>query len=123
MRTRVHHLFRHVENWLTGPLRSGKKSSARAKVRCRLNMEVLEDRLVPAVFNVNSLADILNPPAGVVTLRSAIQAANATPGGNTINLTLPGTYKITLAGAGENHNAKGDFDILPNPLSPAGSTL
>ena len=36
--------------------------------------------LVPAVFNVNSLADMLNPPAGAVTLRSAIQAANATPG-------------------------------------------
>ena len=33
------------------------------------------DRRVPATFNVNSLADILNPPAGTVTLRSAIPAA------------------------------------------------
>src|SRR5207253_7296290 len=82
-----------------------------------------EDRLAPAVFNVNSLADILTPLAGVVTLRSAIKSANATPGSNTINLTVPGTYKITLAGTYENNNAKGDFDILPNPLSPAGSTL
>lgn len=68
--------------------------------------------LAAAVFNVNSLADILNPPAGVVTLRSAIQAANASPGGNTINLTVAGTYKITIPGANEDANATGDFDIL-----------
>src|SRR6266481_5710100 len=89
-----------------GQPRRGKKGIARVHPRRRrLDLEPLEDRLAPAVFNVNSLADILNPPSGTVTLRSAIQAANATPGSNTINLTLPGTYKITLAGAGENHNA------------------
>ncbi len=64
-------------------------------------------------FNVNSTADILNPPAGVVTLRSAIQAANSTAGGNTINLTLPGTYRITLPGANTGTNASGAFAILP----------
>ena len=64
---------------------------------------------------MNSLADILNPGPGVVTLRSAIQQANATPGGNTINLTVPGTYKITLAGTqGETDNAAGKFAILPS---------
>jgi hypothetical protein len=74
----------------------------------------LEDRVTPAVFNVNSLADVLNPAPGVVTLRSAIQQANATPGGNTINLTVAGTYKITLPGtAGETDNAAGEFAILP----------
>jgi hypothetical protein len=77
-------------------------------------VEALEDRAVPAVFNVNSLLDTLAPPAGVVTLRSAIQQANATPGGNTINLTVAGTYRITLAGANEDNNATGDFDILPS---------
>jgi hypothetical protein len=77
-------------------------------------LEHLEDRLVPAVFNVNSLADILNPGPGVVTLRSAIQQANATPGGNTINLTVPGDYRITLLGTpGETDNADGEFSILP----------
>jgi hypothetical protein len=80
--------------------------------RPRLALEALEDRAVPAVFNVNSLADILNPGAGTVTLRSAIAAANATPGADTINLTLAGTYRIALAGANEDHNASGDFDIL-----------
>jgi predicted outer membrane repeat protein len=83
----------------------------------------LEDRFAPAVFNVNSLADVLTPPDGTVTLRSAIQMANATPGSNTINLTVPGTYKLAVPGTGAEDNASGDFDILPNADSPAGSTL
>jgi hypothetical protein len=59
------------------------------------------------------------PPAGVVTLRSAIAEANTTPGGNTINLTVPGDYKITIRPAAPDdtpateNNATGDFDILP----------
>jgi hypothetical protein len=82
--------------------------------RAHLNIESLEDRMVLSTFNVNSLADILSPAPGVVTLRSAIQAANATPGGNTINLTLPGSYAITLPGTpGETDNAAGEFSILP----------
>jgi hypothetical protein len=76
-------------------------------------LEMLEHRFAPAVFNVNSTADILNPPAGVVTLRSAIEAANATPGGNTINLTVAGDYKLTLIGTpGEVDNAAGELAIL-----------
>jgi hypothetical protein len=93
------------------PFRQSRKGTARPS-RASLALETLEDRLAPAVFNVNSLADILNPGPGVVTLRSAIQQANATPGAHTINLTVPGTYKITLAGSGEDANATGDFDIL-----------
>jgi predicted outer membrane repeat protein len=80
-----------------------------------LALERLEDRWAPAVFNVNSLADILNPPSGVVTLRAAIQVANGTPGPNTINLTVPGTYQITRVGTpGETDNAAGEFAILPS---------
>ncbi len=105
--------------------------------RCRsyLYLEALEDRCVPAVFNVNTLADLSISP-GVdtstgqingthfVTLRSAIEAANATPGNNTINLTLPGTYKITIPpGSTDDNNATGDFDIIPNASSPADSSL
>ncbi len=78
-----------------------------------LALEMLEDRAVPTVFNVNSLADTLAPPAGVVTLRSAIQAANATPGGNTINLTVAGDYRINLPGANTGTNNSGAFAILP----------
>src|SRR5262249_9021416 len=80
--------------------------------RTELQVNSLEDRVVPAVFNVNSTADILSPATGVVTLRSAIEAANATPGGNTINLTVTGDYKITLPGSpGEEDNAAGEFAI------------
>ncbi|HLJ93131.1 MAG TPA: CSLREA domain-containing protein, partial [Gemmataceae bacterium] len=110
MRNPICRLFRDLLTRRVGqyPTRVGKPRL----LRRRLNFEFLEDRLAPAVFNVNSLADIFNPPAGLVTLRSAIQAANTTPGDNTINLTLPGTYKITIAGSGEDSNATGDFDIL-----------
>jgi hypothetical protein len=82
--------------------------------RCtgRLSIESLEDRCVPAIFNVNSLADLLNPGPGTVTLRSAIQQANQSPGGNTINLTVPGTYRLTLPGANTGTNASGAFAIL-----------
>jgi hypothetical protein len=87
---------------------------------------MLEDRLAPAVYNVNTLLDpsiaggvntatgVINGTANTVSLRSAIQAANATAAGasNTINLTLAGTYKITLAGTlGETDNLKGEFSI------------
>jgi hypothetical protein len=102
--------------------------------RARLLVEVLEDRLAPAVFNVNTLADLslspgVNTSTGAingtnfVTLRSAIEAANATPGNNTIRLTLGGTYQISQPPASPDDNATGDFDIIPNASSPAGSTL
>ena len=55
--------------------------------RNHLLVEALEDRLVLSVFNVNSTADTLTPAAGTVTLRSAIDMANSTPGNKTIQLT------------------------------------
>jgi predicted outer membrane repeat protein len=88
-------------------------------------LEALEDRFAPAVFNVNTLQDLslspgVNPNGTIkgtntITLRSAIQAANGTPGGNTINLTLPGTYLISLAPTtpNESDNLAGEFAILP----------
>jgi predicted outer membrane repeat protein len=103
-------------SWLSplfGRARTRRLRTAPHRRPLRRAVEPLEDRLAPAVFTVNSLADVLNPPAGTVTLRSAIQAANHTPGGNTINLAVSGTYKITLLGAGEDNNASGDFDVLP----------
>jgi hypothetical protein len=86
-------------------------------MRSRLWLEQLDERIVPAVFNVNSLADILVPPPGMMTLRLAIETANTTPGPNTINLTVPGDYKITLVGTpGETDNAAGEFAIIPHAL-------
>jgi hypothetical protein len=116
-------MFAHPRQWLKGRSQRRHDAAACRKHRAVPKLETLEDRCVPAVFNVNSTADLLAPPAGVVTLRSAIEAANATPGNNTLHLAVAGTYKITLAGAGEDNNLTGDFDIIPNPLSPANSTL
>jgi hypothetical protein len=96
-----------------GSRRAGKVTTKPRAHRSRFSLESLEGRIAPAVFNVNSLADILNPPPGVVTLRSAIQMADNTPGGNTINLTKGGTYKITIPGANTGTNASGAFTILP----------
>jgi hypothetical protein len=88
-----------------------------------MNLEPLESRIVPAVFNVNNTLDII-PHPGNVTLRSAIEAANNTAGNNTINLTVPGTYEITMVGTpGEADNLAGEFAIFPNAASPPNSTL
>jgi hypothetical protein len=107
--------------------RTARRVPATRPVRkVHLGIESLEDRTVPTIFHVNSLADLgiaagvnadgtIKNANGVVTLRSAIQAANQTPGGNTIDLDVAGTYKITQAPttATEADNAFGEFAILP----------
>lgn len=89
----------------------------------RLGMESLEERDVPAVFYVNSLADMLTPPKGVVTLRSAIEMANNTPGNNTIALTVAGTYNLTIPQNGDFNNTGGAFTITPNASDKPGNCL
>ena len=79
----------------------------------RRDLEALEPRQLLAVFTVNSAADILSPPTGVVTLRSAIQAANTTAGPNTIVIPTAGTYKITTAGTATDNSA-GELAISDN---------
>jgi hypothetical protein len=100
-------------------LRAASPSSRRSvrvpRRRARFQVKPLEDRLVPAVINVNTLVDSFNPGPGLTSLRSAIQQVNSgSDTTNTINLTLPGTYKITLAGTqGEFDNLAGEFAIFP----------
>src|SRR5207253_10100645 len=105
-------MFSHPRQWLKGWSRQRQDKATPRKRRALPNLETLEERCVPAIFNVNSTADLLLPPVGVVTLRSAIEAANANAQDNVINLSVPGTYKITIPGAGEDNNATGDFDIM-----------
>ena len=75
-----------------------------------LEVEVLEDRLVPATIVVTTRADVVNRGDGKVSLREAITRANATAGQDTIELGA-GVYRIGIVGAGENANATGDFDV------------
>src|SRR5437868_4056196 len=85
----------------------------------RPRIECLEDRLAPATVMVTTVADVVNPRDGKVSLREAITRANATAAPDTI-LLAPGLYKIAIPGAGENANATGDFDIT-NPLTITGT--
>jgi hypothetical protein len=100
------------------------RRSSKAKVSCRaryLEVDVLEARRVPTVLVVNSLADILSPPAGTVTLRSAIESANQSAAmgvSNTIDLSVVGTYRITTLGTATD-NSSGEFAIT----GAAGSSL
>ncbi len=124
--------FKRVRGTFADLPSSGQRVSPAKPRRAFLAVELLEDRLVPATFNVNSLADLsiaagVNPATGAigtshtVTLRSAIDAANMSPvlnfnnltlGSNTINLMVPGTYKIALPGANTGSDARGAFAIL-----------
>jgi uncharacterized repeat protein (TIGR01451 family) len=74
----------------------------------QLGIEELENRLVPVTFTVNSLADVANLPDGVVTLRSAILAANNDQNQyvnarDVINFSVTGTIALTSALPTINH--------------------
>jgi hypothetical protein len=143
MRSLFNTWYRRFGHWFVGKSRQGKNAWARNRSRrvC-LSFDQLEDRMAPAVYFVNTLADIsftasqVDPATGeimghgnTVTLRSAIEAANETPGSNTIELLLPGDYKIAIPPAAPDdtaateNNLTGDFDIIPNAASPAHSSL
>jgi hypothetical protein len=64
--------------------------------RTRPQLEYLEDRVVPAVIDVTSLADTTGPG----TLAAAFQQANTNgQASNTIDITVAGTYNIGQVGA------------------------
>ncbi|MFI5461048.1 MAG: hypothetical protein ACHRXM_37045, partial [Isosphaerales bacterium] len=93
---------------------------ARRRVRLRPRGEELETRVVLSTFLVNTLldTDAVNlhsgkDASGRISLRSAIMAADALGGANTIKLPS-GTIKLTIAGANEDASATGDLDIKGN---------
>ena len=95
----------------------GRKRSA---TRLRPEVDGLEQRLVLSTFKVNTTLDTVavslqngKDANGKISLRSAIQAANARGGSNTI-VVPSGTFKLTVAGAGEDASASGDLDITRN---------
>ena len=65
----------------------------------RPRLEQLEDRSVPATFNVTTTLDVVDPADGKLSLREAITAANSRAGADIIVLPA-GVFKIALAGAG-----------------------
>src|SRR5436853_5961272 len=113
-------MWNRVSRLLSGVLGAPASSGRRRREppRFRPGVEGLEGRLVPATIVVTTFADVVNPADGKVSLREAINRANATAAPDTIVLRA-GVYKIGLAGAGEDDNATGDFDVK-NPLTIAG---
>ncbi len=96
-----------------------KSSSGRRarRGRCRPGLEWLEIRQVPTTFVVNTPLDTVaadlntgKDATGHISLRSAIMAANAHAGADSISLPV-GVYKLTLPGANEDGGASGDLDI------------
>ncbi len=102
----------------------------RSILRSRPQLEGLEGRLVLSTFNVNTTLDTVavnlhtgKDASGHISLRSAIMAADATPGPNTINVPS-GTFKLTIAGADEDAGASGDLDLKGNiKIKGAGSAV
>ena len=95
------------------PMRRGP--ARRRGLRPRL--EGLEDRVTPTTFRVNSVLDTVaanlktgKDASGHISLRSAIQAADAHPGTDTI-VVPAGTFLLTIPGTDENASATGDLDI------------
>ena len=73
-----------------------------------------------STFQVNTTLDTVavdlrtgKDATGHISLRSAIMAADASGGSNTIKLRN-GTYTLTIAGANEDASATGDLDITGN---------
>ena len=98
--------------------RSHKRSS-RVR-RMQLGCEQLEHRLVLSTFNVNTTLDTVavnlqsgKDATGHISLRSAIMAADAHGGSNTIKVPA-GTFMLTIAGADEDAGATGDLDVKGN---------
>lgn len=83
----------------------------------RPRFEPLEDRRLLAIFNVTTTNDVVDAADGKLSLREAINMANAASDLDTIVLKAV-VYKIGLVGA-DDANASGDFDIR-NPLEIRG---
>ena len=86
----------------------------------RPTIDQLEGRTLLSTFRVNTTLDTDavslktgKDATGHISLRSAIQAANAKPNADTIILPK-GTFTLTIPGANEDLDATGDLDISGN---------
>src|SRR6266536_6173255 len=88
--------IRNLTSALAASRRRWGSPPARKKPPARLTVELLEDRCVPATFNV-----INNLDAGAGSLRQAVTDANATAGADTItfNASLTGSTITLTTGA------------------------
>ncbi len=92
-------------------------SAQRRTTRTNPSLEMLEHRLQLSTFRVNTILDTVavnlrtgKDSSGHISLRSAIMAADAHGGSNTI-VVPSGTYTLTIPGANEDASATGDLDL------------
>jgi hypothetical protein len=92
----------------------------RQRVRSCPRLEQLEERIVMSTFRVNTTLDTVavdlrsgKDASGHISLRSAIMAANARGGSNSIKLPS-GVFQLTIGGTNEDASATGDLDIKSN---------
>jgi len=63
-----------------------------------------------ATVTVTTTSDVVDGSDGVVSLREAVDAANAAGEDTLVDLAVPGTYSLTSCGGDEDANATGDLD-------------
>ena len=109
---------------------SFRNRTERARTRrWRSVLEMLEDRVTPTTFHVNTFLDTVavnlktgRDASGHVSLRSAIMAADANPKSSDTIILPAGTYNLTIAPTGDDGPSSGDLDILvDNKLTIEGS--
>lgn len=112
-------------SWLKNWLSHGSSQSRRINVgkRCRLGLECLEDRTVPATITVTSIADNVAVD-GQVTLREAILSANGNSNVNA-DVVAVGAYGdgINLLSDVINFNIPGVGTRSITPASPGLPTI
>src|SRR5262245_13303944 len=94
-------------------------------LNARPTLEILEDRLAPAIFKVTTTADVLDTNDGKLSLREAITRANNLAGPDTI-VVPAGVYKMTIPAGPGPVNDTGAFDILDSVTlqgAGAGATI
>ena len=94
-----------LQSWLLG--RQGQKRNCGR--RTRPGVEALEDRCVPAVITVNTLADTAVANDGRTSLREAIAQVNRQRGDDVIEFSVTGTInlKSKLPALGSNVELRG----------------
>ena len=103
---------------------------SRRRVRSCPRLEQDRGRIVMSTFQVNTTLDTVavdlrtgKDATGHISLRSAIMAANARGGSNTIKLR-PEMFTLTIPGANEDASATGDLDVSGNlMIKGAGKTV
>lgn len=99
-----------------GALRTNRNSDRSKAFLSRLHrarVEPLESRHLLAVTVVTTTQDVLDPGDGLISLREAVIAANASPADDEIQLPA-GTYLLTIQGNNEQAAQTGNLNLLNN---------